>query len=104
MNTARLTLLNSKSRILCAFGAAAGFVSMSTGYPSVCAAKVNSDKELYSIPDQPARFARAKAEHNERFLNIDSCYDPRFVKGKTVLLTGGNRGLGLAIVRIFESV
>lgn len=30
-------------------------------------------------------------------LEIDSFYDPAFVKGKNVLVTGGNRGLGLAI-------
>ena len=30
-------------------------------------------------------------------LEIDSFYDPAYVKGKSVLVTGGNRGLGLAI-------
>mmetsp|Transcript_3230 Transcript_3230/g.3519 ORF Transcript_3230/g.3519 Transcript_3230/m.3519 type:complete len:314 (+) Transcript_3230:44-985(+) len=51
----------------------------------------------YSIPDQPKRFAQAVAEKNERVLNIEKFYDPSFVKGKTVLVTGGNRGIGLAI-------
>lgn len=51
----------------------------------------------YSIPDQPARFAKAKQEGNKRMLDIDSFYNPAFVKGKTVVVTGGNRGLGLAI-------
>lgn len=51
----------------------------------------------YSIPDQPARFANAKKENNKRFLDIDSVYNPAYLKGKNVLVTGGNRGLGLSI-------
>ena len=34
----------------------------------------------YSMPDQPARFAKAKAEDNKRFLDIDSVYEPSFIK------------------------
>ena len=30
-------------------------------------------------------------------LDIDSFYKPEYLKGKCVLVTGGNRGLGLAI-------
>ena len=30
-------------------------------------------------------------------LEIDSFYKPEYLKGKCVLVTGGNRGLGLAI-------
>jgi NAD(P)-dependent dehydrogenase (short-subunit alcohol dehydrogenase family) len=52
----------------------------------------------YSIADQPKRFAQAKAENNKRVLDIDSVYKPDF-KGKTVLITGGNRGLGLAFAK-----
>ena len=52
----------------------------------------------YSTPDQPARFAKGKAEKNTRMLDIDKVYKPEYVKGKTVVVTGGNRGLGLAIV------
>ena len=51
----------------------------------------------YSIPDQPKRFANAKAENNERFLNIDKFFKPDYLKGKSVLVTGGVRGLGRAI-------
>ena len=51
----------------------------------------------YSIPDQPARFANAVQEGNKRMIDIDSFYDGSFLKGKTVLVTGGNRGLGRAI-------
>jgi NAD(P)-dependent dehydrogenase (short-subunit alcohol dehydrogenase family) len=51
----------------------------------------------FSIADQPKRFLKAKTEKNQRVLNIDSVYDPSHVQGKTVLVTGGNRGIGRAI-------
>jgi NAD(P)-dependent dehydrogenase (short-subunit alcohol dehydrogenase family) len=53
----------------------------------------------YSIADQVLRFETAKAEKNERFLNIDSVYDGSFLKNKRVAITGGNRGLGLCIAK-----
>jgi len=56
-------------------------------------------KRVYSLADQVARFARAKEEKNERYLNIDSVYDGSYLKGQRVLVTGGNRGLGLSIVK-----
>ena len=46
-----------------------------------------------------ARFARAKEEKNQRYLDMDSVYDGSGFKGKRVLVTGGNRGLGLATVK-----
>jgi hypothetical protein len=52
---------------------------------------------VYSIPDQPARFARAKQENNQRYLDISSVYDPGFLKGLRVAVTGANRGIGLAL-------
>lgn len=58
-----------------------------------------SEERRYTIPDQPARFARAKAENNERYLNIDSVYDPSYIKGKRVAITGANRGIGLALAK-----
>lgn len=58
-----------------------------------------SKADRYSIPDQPARFAKGKAEKNTRMLDIDKLYKPEFLKGKVVVVTGGNRGLGLAIVQ-----
>merc|ERR1719231_1549208 len=53
----------------------------------------------HSIADQVARFARAKREKNERYLDITTVYDPTEFAGKRVLVTGGNRGLGLDITR-----
>ncbi len=53
----------------------------------------------YSLADQVARFARAKAEGNQRFLDIDTVYDGSALKGQRVVVTGGTRGLGLEIVR-----
>ena len=54
---------------------------------------------VYSIADQVARFNRAKEESNARYLDIASVFDGSYLKGKRVLVTGGNQGLGLAIVK-----
>lgn len=54
---------------------------------------------VYSDPDQPARFAKAKKENNERYLDITKVYDPSFLKGKRVAITGANRGIGLAMAK-----
>jgi len=51
----------------------------------------------YSLADQPARYAQAKLENNKRVLDIDSVYDPNWVKGKCILITGGNRGIGYSM-------
>jgi hypothetical protein len=53
--------------------------------------------DRYTIPDQPARFARAKKENNQRYLDITTVYDGSFLKGKRVAVTGANRGIGLAL-------
>lgn len=55
--------------------------------------------EEYSLADQVQRFANAKADKFERFLDIDTVYDGSPLKGKRVLITGGNRGLGFSIVK-----
>lgn len=59
----------------------------------------NSDSRSYTIADQPARFARAKAEQNQRYLDIASVYDGSFLKDQRVAITGANRGLGLALAK-----
>ena len=58
----------------------------------------------YSMADQVARFAKAKEENNERFLNIESMYKGNDLSGKRVLVTGGNRGLGLEITKELVSI
>ena len=55
------------------------------------------EDRVYSLADQVARFQRAKDENNGRYLDIDTVYDGSYLKGKRVLITGGNQGLGLAI-------
>lgn len=76
--------------------------SSSTSYVSRTTLAM-SDSDRYTIPDQPARFARAKAENNERYLNIDSVYDGSYLKDKRVAITGANRGIGLALAKELAS-
>jgi NAD(P)-dependent dehydrogenase (short-subunit alcohol dehydrogenase family) len=103
MFAARSLLVNSKHRgVALAVALGAGYCTMGSNSGAICApAKDNmfTRNDYYTIPNQPQRFANAKKEKNERYLNIDSVYDPSFVKGKTVVVTGGNRGLGLAIAK-----
>ena len=56
------------------------------------------DDPKYTMADQPARFAKGKSENNARMLTTDY-FDGSFLKGKRVLVTGGNRGIGLALVK-----
>lgn len=58
-----------------------------------------AEDRRYTIADQPARFARAKEENNMRYLDITTVYDPSFLKGKRVAVTGANRGIGLALAK-----
>ena len=60
--------------------------------------------ERYSIADQKSRFARAKREKNQRYLDIATVYDPSSLKDKRVAVTGANRGLGLALVTELAAV
>jgi len=52
----------------------------------------------YSEANQPKRYAEAIKDQNQRVLDIDQYYQPNFLNGQTVLVTGGNRGLGQALV------
>jgi 3-oxoacyl-ACP reductase-like protein len=63
------------------------------------AALEGSAGQTTSHPDQPFRFAQQKKEGVVQTLNIDEVFEPQLLKGKRVLVTGGNRGLGLAMVR-----
>uniref|UniRef100_A0A7S2PRN4 Short-chain dehydrogenase n=1 Tax=Leptocylindrus danicus TaxID=163516 RepID=A0A7S2PRN4_9STRA len=56
-------------------------------------------EDRFTIADQPARFAKAKEEGNKRVLDIDSMYDPSYLAGKRVAITGANRGIGLALAK-----
>lgn len=54
----------------------------------------------YSIADQVERFTKAKDTNNARVLDIDQFFDGSKFKGKNVLVTGGNRGLGFNLVTL----
>ena len=47
-----------------------------------------------------ARFAQAKETNNARVLDIDQFFDGSKFKGKNVLVTGGNRGLGFNLCAV----
>jgi len=53
----------------------------------------------YSMPDQVARFANAKATNDTKYLDITTVYDGSELKGKRVLITGAEQGLGLELVK-----
>merc|ERR1719161_984614 len=61
--------------------------------------RVRAQARTYSLADQTARYARAQAERNVRYLDISAVYDGSGLQGQRVLITGANRGLGLAIAR-----
>jgi len=53
----------------------------------------------FTEPDQVKRFADAKARGDPRVMDIDSVYDPSWMAGARVLITGANRGIGLALAK-----
>jgi nucleoside-diphosphate-sugar epimerase len=57
------------------------------------------EPDLYTIPNQPLRFAGDKDSGTVRVMDLEKIYKPDFIKGKTVLVTGGNRGIGLAVAK-----
>ena len=46
----------------------------------------------YSMADQVARFANAKATNDARYLDITTVYDGSGLKGQRILVTGGSQG------------
>jgi NAD(P)-dependent dehydrogenase (short-subunit alcohol dehydrogenase family) len=54
---------------------------------------------MYSMPDQVARFANANATGDPRYLDITTVYDGSSLKGKRILITGAEQGLGLELVK-----
>lgn len=75
-----------------------------TTVSTVTALQAAADDSKYSMADQTARFENAKAEKNERYLDISSVYKSGDLSGKRVLVTGGARGLGLEIVKELVSL
>ena len=53
----------------------------------------------YSDPDQPARFASQKAADDSRALRIEEHFVGSRLAGQRVLITGSNRGIGLALCK-----
>ena len=77
----------------------------SSSLPRRMSAGVTSgDADRYSIPDQVARFSKAKLDQNQRYLDIASVFRGGDLSGKRVLVTGGNRGLGMAITKELVSI
>jgi NAD(P)-dependent dehydrogenase (short-subunit alcohol dehydrogenase family) len=79
-------------------GLSAGFLA----YALINSTAESQDGE-YSIPNQPQRFARAKAANDIRVLDIDAVYNPSYARGRTVLITGGNRGIGYALAKEYKA-
>jgi len=80
-------------------GIAIGAAGHAAYSPSEQVEHIPSEARTHSLADQTARFERAKKEKNERYLEIDTVYDPNALKGKRVLVIGANRGLGLSITK-----
>ena len=53
----------------------------------------------FTEPDQVKRFAEAKERKDPRVIDIDAVYDPSWMKGARVLITGANRGIGLGLAQ-----
>merc|ERR1719440_2632564 len=53
----------------------------------------------YSMADQVARYAAAQKRNDRRYLDMDSVYSGAGLRDLRVLLTGANRGLGLATAK-----
>lgn len=68
----------------------AGLSAGILAYSLINSKPADSKDGEYTIPNQPQRFARAKAANDPRVMNIDAVYDPSYARGLTVLITGKN--------------
>lgn len=94
-----------------ATGRSRAFASKSITTTSLPMAAVQGEPDFdetrggkYSTADQEARYAKAKKENNQRFLDIATVYKGNDLSGKRVVVTGGNRGLGLELVKELVSI
>lgn len=78
-----------------ALGIGVGFVA-SRFFGSAACRKCSTK---FSTADQFARAAGWKATNCKRALDIDAFFDGSALRGKRVLVTGTNRGIGLALVK-----
>jgi len=85
--------------LLSRFARPAGVAGTAVGAAAYMSAAPAEAADAFTDPDQQRRFANAKAAGNQRVLDIDKFYDPSKIKSKRVLITGGNRGLGLALTK-----
>mmetsp|Transcript_3474 Transcript_3474/g.9608 ORF Transcript_3474/g.9608 Transcript_3474/m.9608 type:complete len:342 (+) Transcript_3474:42-1067(+) len=104
LSTLSLSVLNTSAFVVQAERSSIVSKATTTAGTTTTTLKMSDDFDetrggTYSMADQVARFAKAKEENNERFLNIESVYSGNDLSGKRVLVTGGNRGLGLEITK-----
>lgn len=66
---------------------------------AVAGAKAQPPQPGFTEPDQVKRFAGAKEAGDVRVLDIDQVYDPSWMEGARVLITGANRGIGLGLAK-----
>ena len=74
-------------------------VRMQSGTSGVRGAAAQPPQEGFTEPDQVKRFGDAKKRKDPRVLDIDSCYASEWMKGARILITGANRGIGLALAK-----
>lgn len=79
----------SSSIVTHSLAALAGASAVIFAY-SLMDAKKSDDHTEYSLADQQQRFANAKAAKLTRMLNIDALYNPSYVRGKTIIVTGND--------------
>lgn len=88
---------NSSTVITHALALLAGVSAGVLAYSIINKSRKSDEDSEYTIANQPQRFANAKASKNTRVLNIDAVYNPSFVRGKTILVTGNKNLLNYSI-------